>query len=203
MITASDVGVLFNKDRFRDRATLTYEKATGKREDLSTNRYVWWGSKSEQHIVEAVGELTGCETTLSGSLFESTRQPRLGATLDGYITVPQRGSLSRDLLWAASGHWAPAFLADLEDLRGTRGALEVKNISTFSKKIVATGPPPGYVLQVQTQIFVRGLDFGVLAVKVGASDLRAFVIRADASLHDRICYEVTEFWKGIENDCID
>jgi hypothetical protein len=51
-----------------------------------------------------------------------------------------------------------------------------------------------YYWQVQTQLLVTGLDWGVIVCRLGAADWRGHVILADAFAHEEILTAVEEYY---------
>ena len=78
-------------------------------------------------------------------------------------------------------------------------AVELKNLneSRHAEYRVA-GPSIGYLLQLQYQLMVAGLDHGYLAVLFGGQKFGAWRVLASPSMQREIARRVDEFWNYVE-----
>ena len=144
------------------------------------------GREDEEHIIWKVGELLGCHTENDNSMFVNSRWPCVAATIDAFIH-PYRGRdgshpfcQSPELVRAAQSR-----LQTLPDGRAT--VLEIKK--SISVGWARDEVPEYYVAQVQTQLHVLDLPFGIIAAECIFPDpaekwrkywdLRPFVIERD------------------------
>ncbi len=99
---------------------------------------------------------------------------------------------------AVKGKWLPDFMDSIRMRRGL-GLIEMKNTEAWFRKNWVDGAPDHYYIQLQHQLLVLGLDWGVLVAKVGAGDMIAHIYDADRKLHEEIKTDAAEFWKEVED----
>jgi hypothetical protein len=177
----------------------------GKEKEFSDNakRSMAWGSACEQANMDTLFRGTGASYRHLNLFLESSVEPRLGATLDGLLR-PGKG-LKEDRFVELCSRKKPArkFVSDLQAHVGTCGVIEMKQSdwrswdSEYNKKKLKQWTedcPPMYYWQVQTQLLVTGLDWGVIVCRLGAADWRGHVILADAFAHEEILTAVEEYY---------
>lgn len=121
------------------------------------------GRDDEEHIIGKVGKELGSHTEPDNSMFVNDRWPHIAATIDAFIYVPTEDGefcYGQDPSQNSKAQEALITLVD-HDLDAT--VLE-------TKKSVSVGwakgeVPPYYVTQVQTQIAVLDLPFGLIAAE--------------------------------------
>ncbi len=119
------------------------------------------GREDEEHIIWKVGEELGAYTEPDNSMFVNDRWPHIAATVDAFIyrpAVDPKYCFGQD---RAQSERAFAGLLDLEP--GMATVLEIK-------KSVSVGwakgeVPPYYITQVQTQLHLLDLPFGLIAAE--------------------------------------
>lgn len=181
----------------KTRQDLIAEKRSGKPDTFEPTRRMLWGTRCERRNIEDLCWLTGIRAKPMNVLLQSTRNERIGSTLDGLCRLPSKTPERLPLAdYCASERHAADVLSELEERKGQFCALEAKQTSWLGDW---KDSPPGYYLtQLQTQLFVTGLDVGVIFAKVGADDMRVYFVEADPFLHEEMDEAVTEFWKEVQ-----
>lgn len=201
LVTASDVSVLVGaapeywdpvakKVVSKTKADLVADKR-GESKAWVGNRHTWWGSFLEATNAQGFAALTGARIRLSGALLRSKATPTLGATLDGLVRAPRASEkLSRQLVeWG----WSEDQIDRLSRLvvEGL-GVLELKNTERSQlKEWHGNQVPLHYWWQVQAQMYVTGLRWGLAVAKVGAADMRCTLIEAD-DMAQMYCVDMVE-----------
>jgi len=119
------------------------------------------GSYDEENIIAKTGQLLGCVVEPDNSMFVNDRWPHLAATIDAFIyapTIENRKAFCQDELQAEAVRQR---LGDLPE--GDATILEIKkSVSVgWARKQV----PEYYIAQVQTQLTICNLDFGVISAE--------------------------------------
>lgn len=196
-ITGTEVGVILGNSKFKTRDELLAEKVNPFGPDeFRPTRNMLHGTFFETPNARLFSTITGARVRHAPVFLESRTNPEIGTSLDFLVRAPQCDDRSKaDYV---SGSWFPAFLAAFRRLRGL-GILEMKNTEAWNKKEWESACPTYYHDQVQTQLFVLGLKWAVIAAKIGAADMRMHIIEADPFYHSHIVSEVRKFRQEIED----
>ena len=176
-VGASEVAAILGRNPYCDAGTLLDEKLGIKpADDLSQNPRVYWGNQLERAILEGYAQI--------------------GHTIEAYAHLKER----RAEMWGRllQSTRCPQLLAtpdawQVNPSRQTEGVVQVKNCG-YAKK----APPDYYVVQVQAELAVTGLEWGSLVMLVGGNDLRVYDIEGDETLIEEIFEMVERFWRQVE-----
>ena len=185
---------------FKSRAELLAEKTGDAPSPLSDNRFLLWGRLCEETNMQATGECLRARTRGTHVMLESKRCPRVSCTLDGLIAAPRRPVEPR-LEWTRSrptSGWVKGLREALRARKGQTGVLEMKQTGERNRSKWTQGPPEHYWAQVQAQLFVTGYEWGVIAARIGTSDLIAHVVEADDLFFEEMVDSVEVFWEDVE-----
>ena len=196
-VTASETSVLFGCCPWKDRDSLYTEKVSAQ-SDFKDSRNMWWGRRMEKINMQLFTEISGLRTRSSNAFIESVEEPILAATLDGFVMAPAYPSPPCFHHIASKQPWWEAMVHPLSRAKGL-GLIEMKQTESWFAKKWWPQPPTHYILQVQHQLLVSGLDWGLLVAKVGAADMIGHFIGADRALHEEIKTDAREFWKEVES----
>jgi putative phage-type endonuclease len=137
-----------------------------------------WGTDLEPVVLKrfirrraAAGTLISGE--LSGTLYQSIHNPRMGATLDGWLWLPD----SLQVQWP----------------------IEIKTSGAHMEKEWSDGPPPWVMAQVQAQMFVVGAEKITVVCLFGNQRLVWMDVERNEVAISRISDAVDEFWYQVEN----
>lgn len=185
------------KTSLQKRLAVIHEKRRDTPLQFKQTRPMWWGDASEYTNMQFFARTTGGTLVRQcRSLLQSTRLDRFGATLDGFCKPASIRGEPVDIAWSDGLH---QFLFEFEHLDGL-GLLEMKQTEIWYKKEWANGPPKHYWTQVQGQLFVTGLPWAVIACKIGAADMRAFVVYPDNDFFEsELRPAVTDFWHDVND----
>lgn len=175
-VGASEMGAILGLDRSRSAFSLWAEK-TGRipPADLSSSREIFWGNQIEPVLAAVYAQKSGRRLIDHGrTAIRRGAHPVLFATLDREIV-------------------------DNGDGRGA-GVYEGKNADDHLTGEWNDAPPLKHVVQVQTQLLVTGLRWGVLGVLLGGNDDRFIEIERNDALIDVIDSAAREFWQCVTND---
>lgn len=200
MICGSEMSIVLGNQPDWMKTTyedLLAEKRSGVPRTFTPTRRMYWGTLCERSNMQLFAKSVGIQVRPTNALLQSTRNARVGSTLDGICRIP-RTRREPDIGFAElcgnQSHVA-GFFDDIAEYAGRVGVIELKQTDWLGDW--KSGPPLYYLVQVQTQLYVTGLDFGLLVARVGASDMRAFVIEPDPFLFDEMDEAVTQFWKEV------
>ena len=160
------------------------------------NRYMVWGSEAEEGNGQIFTRLSGAQTQLL-NLFCILPVFKIGASIDGFIHAPS--AYSDALLGLTSDEEQMSeFLDELGSQKGM-GLLELKQSNGWKKNVEkwTEGVPEHYLLQVQTQMLVTGLDWTAVVARLGESDMRCHIVQADVYTQGIITATVKDFWKEV------
>lgn len=205
-IGASECAVLFGAHPYTDWDTVVREKAK-RASDFHGNRQTWWGQWCEKSNMQAFSTITGLRSRHSGLLLRSTKAPELTATLDGLVARRVSDAVMQEIP-VKDPDQIRTFLQDLQseasfsDLPPV-GVLEMKQTSTFSRKYWNKPPERDgnlamFWYQVQQQLFVSGLTWGVLCGRVGVADMVCHLVLADTDFHEELQQRAKDFWQEVE-----
>ena len=195
-LTASNAATLFGVNKWGGSySDLVEEKAAPETPPpLQDTANMWHGREDEANNMRKFSKALGlrCKQT---HVFLASTKCRLAATLDGMIinkspeTIPY---ISKD-----SDTWLPA-LKDRIELSPGVGILEMKQTEAWFRKDWDSSIPEYYLTQVQTQLYVSGVRWAVVACQIGAAMFKAYYVLPDLEFHRELESKVNEFWKDVE-----
>ena len=195
-ITASEMAAVIGVSPWSNREDVIRRKVT-RSDDFKPTRNMWWGSELERFNMESFTKITGIRTRSCNAFLRSTESPRIAATIDGFALRPRNDFEPLDI--ATKVPWASDLRAALKTRSGL-GLIEMKNTEAWFGKKWHEGPPLHYTIQLQQQLYVTGLDWGILCAKIGAGDMIAYLIDADPLLHMEMDEDARSIWKEIEDE---
>ena len=170
-VGASEIAVLFGLSPWQSLQELWQEKVNGCSYDPGSELFHWG------HVMEPV--IAAEFQRRTGELVEHPSEMILVGSKPHY-----RASLDRVVM---------------EDGEAV-AALELKNLneSRYGEYKVA-GPSIGYLLQLQYQMAVAGMDYGYLAVLFGGQRFGAWRVVASPSVQREIYRRVDLFWEYVQS----
>lgn len=195
LITASSVATLLGVSPWSTREQLLEEKMQEEPRDWKDSRNMWHGRYDEHHNMRKFGDITGIRCRATHLFLRSTKLTKIGCTLDGLCIAPRT---ERELVSVATKKNLTTLVNYVSGLGGT-GLIEMKQTETWNGKNWKTAVPPYYRVQVQTQLFVTGYDWAIIACAIGAADMTAYVIEKDDFFEDELTAAVADFVKELED----
>jgi hypothetical protein len=159
-----------------------------------------WGQEMEVPNMILLQKLLGSCMILPVNRFY--RKGLIGATIDGIMGVlpSQLGFVGDKTLSSLSAAKVAKSLAHLEPI----GLVEMKQTesSYYSRDLGRLRSsvddwkevPPMYWAQVQVQLYVTGMPWAVLGARIGAADMRAYLIEPDREFWDKMVDAVESFF---------
>ena len=193
-ITASESSAIMGRCPWSDRDDVIRRKIS-RSDDFTPTRNMWWGSELESFNMKMFTKITGIRTRSCNAFVKSTVTPLLAATIDGFALRPRVEYETVDL--ALKVNWAD-HMRDSLRCRSPLGLIEMKNTEAWWGKKWHIAPPEHYVIQLQHQLYVLGLDWGILCAKIGAGDMVAYLIDSDPFLHDEIVADAVSVWNEVK-----
>lgn len=194
-VTASESSAIMGRCPWADRNDILRRKIS-RSDDFTPTRNTWWGTELEVFNMEMFTKITGIRTRSCNAFARSTETPLLAATIDGFALRPRVEYETVDL--ALKVNWADHLREELRE-RSSLGLIEMKNTEAWWGKKWHEAPPEHYVIQLQHQLYVLGLDWGILCAKIGAGDMIAYLIDSDPLLHDEIIQDAQDIWKEVQS----
>lgn len=183
-LTATGVSTMLGTNPWMTREQYLTEKVSGE-SSFRPNKYTESGQFFEVPNMRYFSAVTGMRTWPTNVMLEWRVDPTLSCTLDGFVAAP-RGPLPDKVLCKESWVWRVRELA--KEHRGV-GVIEMKQINIFSGRrsyLKSSVPPEHYLQQLQTQLVVTGLDWGVLCARIGVADMRAYFVPRDDTFADTL-----------------
>lgn len=191
-ITASDVAALVGANPYKRREDVIAEKS-GLGEERETTAAMYWGIKSEAVILSGFSEITGVRLRHRNWLLVRD-DARVAATLDGLCFVGRGPRNPRGRAKSSFCVWPGDTLRDGMGL----GVIDAKCVASRNRSLWNKPTPPEiYWWQIQAQLYVTGLDYGVLVAKVDAAEVYAHVIERDAGAAEEILNAAKSAWREI------
>lgn len=168
-IGASEAAAILGLSKFLSPMDVWSDKV-GLAEPRAELERMKWGKRLQRPIAEGYAEETRRILIDPGpyALLRSVRHPWLVASPD-------------------------YFLASRETSPGP-GTLDVKNSSVFMRQDWSDEPPLAYQIQVQQQLLVTGLTWGVLAVLLGGQELVYADLAVHAGAQAWLLEDLEKFW---------
>lgn len=174
---ASEIAALFGVSPFETKYALWNRKKglLSETPDDKMPEHVRWGQRLEDDIADWVAEKTGWRIAEAEYALHPT-VARMAASLDREIHD-------------AEGQDGP-------------GALECKNVDSFTfRRLWLASEPPLYIqLQLQAQIAVKDWRWGCIAYLVGGNDPRMTIFQRHEPVIQKIEAAVADFWRSIDED---
>lgn len=182
-ITSTDTSALFGLSPYATPFELWHAKRNGGGDGFSDNDRMQAGRHIEPAIASLVAEREGV-TVLPFKVYARDTAARLGSSFDFRIEGVE------DSLNAATSE-----IAALCRRLGP-GVLECKNVDflAFRDKWTADECPAHIEIQLQHQLEVTGLAWGVVAALVGGNTVWLYVRERDLAVGRAIRVKVAEFW---------
>lgn len=93
---------------------------------------------------------------------------------------------------------SPDYFLMQHDASAGPGTLDVKNSSVFMRQDWSEEPPLPYQIQVQQQLLVTGLTWGVLAVLLGGQELMYADLVVHAGARAWLLEDLEKFWRLVQ-----
>jgi predicted phage-related endonuclease len=155
---------------------------------------MWWGRNCEADNRRMFSLITGLPSVPEHGMFQSKRWPHISATLDALCLSD--GVQEPDLAGTKDPSWVDKLRSSVLST-GTFGLLEMKQTECWYGKEWAAGAPINYWTQLQAQLYVTGLPWGILACRIGAAGMIAYFYERDESfagtleeVHNEFIHEV-------------
>jgi putative phage-type endonuclease len=182
-IGGSDISAVLGLNKWKTPMQLYLDK-TGQSVPTPDNDAMYWGRTLEDIVAREFATRKDLKIQRINEQLAHVDQPWAIANIDRAVINP-----------AIAGN------VRIKDGRLTTDQiLECKTANGFaSKEWGESGTdyvPDAYLLQVQWYLHVTQCDIGHLAVLIGGSDFRTYVIERDQELIDDCVQAATEFWHG-------
>ncbi len=196
-IGGSEVSTVMGLNQYKSIIELFYEKVGIKETPDIDNAAMFWGRELEEQIADKWQYWTGnVEEMIENYRVKNVvrRCFRVNAYLQNkefpWIFV----SLDRRIVKSKEGQ---------ASISAGEGVLECKTISGFAADQWESGFPPGYVMQIQTQLGVTELGFGESAILKDGRHFEVLPFDRNDNIIDAIKYKCQAFYaavkKGIEH----
>lgn len=162
----SDISTIIGINPYKSKFTLWLEMTGQKAKDFVGNDAVEWGNILEPVIRDKFRSETGFKVYKNNFVLAHDDFDWMVANLDGEVIDP-----------AFEG----------------RGVLEIKTTHERNKKNWEEGCPIYYMSQVQWYLGVTGYEYAYIAVLIGGSTFKYFLIERDDYLIDQLIQHAAEF----------
>jgi putative phage-type endonuclease len=166
----SDIATILGINPYKSKFTLWLEMTGQKPKDKVENSAVEWGNILEPVIREKFKRDTGFKVYKNNFVLCHDKFDWMVANLDGEVIDPYFDG---------------------------RGVLEIKTTNERNKKDWEDGCPIYYMSQVQWYLGVTGYHYAYIAVLIGGSTFRYFLIERDDYLIDRMISEAIVFLEHV------
>lgn len=162
----SDISTIIGINPYKSKFTLWLEMTGQKEKDFVGNAAVEWGNILEPVIRDKFKAETGFKVFKNNFVLAHDDFDWMVANLDGEVIDP-----------AFEG----------------RGVLEIKTTNERNKKNWEEGCPIYYMSQVQWYLGVTGYEYAYIAVLIGGSTFKYFLIERDDYLIDQMINHAADF----------
>lgn len=131
-----------------------------------------WGNKLQPMIAQALAEETGYRVEETNESLVHPDYPFIRANCDSYIWDEQKG-------------W---------------GVGELKNVGAYNVKDWEDESPVKFQIQLQSQLFVTGLQWGVVAALIGGNKFVYHEMERNDQFIDAMLPKLKEFWRMVEEN---
>lgn len=192
-VTASDVQAFYDPSAYKTELALYYEKRQpnppmDKNVDHPLYIRLEAGKALEPIVAKLFERRTGVALTKNERYYRHSTTPRFGATPDYFHPSLPLGSIIREV----GGH--EHLQAPITNEDGP-GVVEIKT-DVFGHN--SDEPPIKYLAQLQAQLSVCALKWGMVITLVDMSYITWTVYRADPYAINDMTKKVTEFWEKVE-----
>lgn len=200
-VTGSEMATILGKapdwmKKYQTYDSLVEQKRSKQPSSTEPTRRMLWGKQAEKGNIDIFAKAAGIEVKKCND-FLASKKTRIGSTLDGLVMTPRTAQEAVSGLWSDEAREV-AFYRELASQSGL-GVLEAKQSDGWKKQVEewTEGCPAYYEIQVQTQLYVTGLSYGVIFCRLGVADMRAHVILPDRFLFEEMEEAVDKFWKVV------
>ena len=174
-IGGTDISAIAGINPWKSALTVYYEKTTGE-SDMQESERMFWGKRLESVIAEETAEREGLTIEEVPHILAHPDNQYCRVQIDRLIVDPERGN----------------------------GVLEVKNMGHWSSQRVRIESgedaiPDHYLLQIQWQMYITGLQWGMFSALMEGSELRTVEVKRDDELIAGLVSIASDFWKCVEN----
>jgi putative phage-type endonuclease len=174
-IVGTDISAIAGINPWKSALTVYHEKTTGETDNAESER-MFWGKRLESVIAEETAEREGLTIQEVPHILAHPENQYCRAQIDRLIIDPERGN----------------------------GVLEVKNMGHWSSQRVRIESgeesiPDHYLLQIQWQLYVTGLQWGKFSALMEGSELRTVEVKRDDELIAGLASIAQDFWKCVKD----
>lgn len=204
-VTGSALATLMGMNKYKNIDVLRKEYLLERSSsNLEWKRAVWYGVHLEEANLGILNFMLNPQAHVWAN-HGFYVQGSIGATLDGVGTCLKADGkmlgLERSSTFSSAYKRLETELYALEFRHavGHQFVVELKN-SDLPKSDWGKQPPAHYWCQVQAQLWATGLDWGLLVAKVGAADMRIYVIEKDEIWLEEANERAEEFMADIRKE---
>jgi predicted phage-related endonuclease len=184
-VNSTEVAALFGMSPFSTAYELAIQKTRGEPPVFEDTERMKWGRRLQDTIAQGIADDYGL--VIEGMHLEYGTHDsgvRLGSSFD-YRMLPRQVP-------------GKGVLHEMLDNLGA-GILEIKNVDglQFKRGWEDGEAPAHYEIQLQTQLEVLGLNWGVIAAFVGGNRTELIIRERDRKVGAAIVTRVAKFWKDI------
>jgi putative phage-type endonuclease len=165
-IGGSDIATILGVNKYKSKFTLWLEMTGQKAKDKVEGEAIEWGNLLEPVIREKFKRATGFKVFQNNFVLQHDKLDWMVANIDGEVIDPYFDG---------------------------RGILEIKTTNERNKKDWEEGCPINYMAQVQWYLAVTGYNYAYIAVLIGGSTFKYFLIERDDYLIDSMIKQAQDF----------
>ena len=210
-VTASNAGKIVGAKPFKSSPSMEeYARQVATGEDklpLANVVRARWGHYMEPVAIRAVRDTFGHPTVGCNRMYVDQQDPSISCTLDGVI-IPSDDTFGSDYSLCHAlvekredgevldVEWAERIARYLQKKIGSVGVLEIKTTGGYwvdkslktepSEHSETWGCPEVWAHQVQVQMNICGLDWGMLAAVTQGNALRCWIVERDQKWYDEV-----------------
>lgn len=169
----SDVATILGLNPYKTPFTLWLEKTGQIEPPVLNNEYIEWGNILEPVIREKFAKETGFEVYENHWVMLHETHDFMVANIDGEVIDPQ--------------------------FAGEKGVLEIKTAGERMRDQWENGPPHHYMLQLQHYLAVLDYSYGYIAVLIGGSTFKYYLVERDDYVIDNLIQAEMEFMQMVED----
>lgn len=188
-ITSTEVSALFGLSPYATEFELFYIKSRGEMTAIADNERMKWGRRLEPIIAAGVAEDTGMYVRPLKEYFRHSDEPRMGSSFDFVAEIN-----NPEIFAKATG-------VNPDNLKGP-GMLEIKNVDglVYRDKWEEDEAPAHIELQLQHQLEVADLEWGMIVALVGGNDPKIIVRLRDREVGQGLRAKIREFWERVATE---
>lgn len=169
----SDVATILGLNPYKTPFTLWLEKTGQIEPPVLNNEYIEWGNILEPVIREKFAKETGFEVYENHWVMLHETHDFMVANIDGEVIDPQ--------------------------FAGEKGVLEIKTAGERMRDQWENGPPHHYMLQLQHYLAVLDYSYGYIAVLIGGSTFKYYLVERDDYVIDNLIQAEMDFMQMVED----